>query len=186
MAEIVTTDVKAAENCSGCNGCKTSKDVPRLSITTPPASRSRASSPSPRIAYPAFNATLNTHFPGAQRESSFWDCCVAALDAQGFQDDNTIACIGVCRDEICSTLMDEVKKRFGDLFIFRGLVSAELAMLWVTLVGFAVRNTCNGRIVVSMSQCFCCLLSCTCCIRPACQEFSLFFLVNSSRGSPRL
>lgn len=76
---------------------------------------------SPRQRCPKFQEQLQEHFPGTQREGAFFDGCVAALRELGFKSDNTIACIGVCRDEICGSLMDEVKRRFGDLFIFRGL-----------------------------------------------------------------
>eukprot|EP00611_Tribonema_gayanum_P016554 TRINITY_DN2885_c0_g1_i4.p1 TRINITY_DN2885_c0_g1~~TRINITY_DN2885_c0_g1_i4.p1 ORF type:complete len:209 (+),score=39.58 TRINITY_DN2885_c0_g1_i4:190-816(+) len=124
MADTTVDDCKVTDvdECQCQDHCTSPRAVPHLSFGPPhTAPSSPPASPSPRKAYPNFSASLNTYFPGAQRESLFWDCCVEALETHGFKDDNTIACIGVCRDEICGTLMDEVKKRFGDLFIFRGL-----------------------------------------------------------------
>ncbi|KAG5190844.1 low-co2 inducible protein lcib [Tribonema minus] len=52
---------------------------------------------------------------------AFFDSCEVELDKLGFRDESTIACIGICRDEICGALVEETKARFGDLFVFRGL-----------------------------------------------------------------
>ncbi|KAG5192685.1 low-co2 inducible protein lcib [Tribonema minus] len=76
---------------------------------------------SPRDAIPSFTTALAKHFPGAAKEAAFVDACASVLNKAGFREDNSIACVGICRDEICGSLMTEVQSKFGESFGFRGL-----------------------------------------------------------------
>lgn len=64
---------------------------------------------------------MRESFPGTQRQNVMLDTLEAELKKHDFKEENTIACIGVCRDEICSSLMDELQRRFGECFNLRGL-----------------------------------------------------------------
>jgi len=68
-----------------------------------------------------FQETLDIHFPGALSEESFVGDSAAALNRLGFRKENTIACIGVCRDEITRPLVDRLQDVWGDPFVFSGL-----------------------------------------------------------------
>jgi hypothetical protein len=76
---------------------------------------------SPRNVHSGFNSALNTYFPGSQVESEFVSGFAKLLSQRGFNADNSIACVGICRDEICKTLEEEVSKKYGDCFSVRGL-----------------------------------------------------------------
>lgn len=45
----------------------------------------------------------------------------AALRTHGFAHNTCIPCVGVCRDEICTTLVRLVKEELGEPFSMRGL-----------------------------------------------------------------
>jgi hypothetical protein len=76
---------------------------------------------SPRNAHSGFSNALNTHFPGSHKECEFVNVFADQLSKRGFNAENSIACVGICRDEICRTLEDEVSKKYGDCFSVRGL-----------------------------------------------------------------
>lgn len=44
-----------------------------------------------------------------------------ARQSAGFSGENSIACVGVCRDELCDPFVHEVIARFGPTFGMRGL-----------------------------------------------------------------
>ena len=79
-----------------------------------------------------FDAALNKHFIGAIPESDFVARTVGALSHQGFTPDNTIACVGVCRDEITQPFVESVKEVWGEAFNFSSLAG----MLFLGKTGF--------------------------------------------------
>ncbi|MEM7127249.1 MAG: hypothetical protein AAF702_13035 [Chloroflexota bacterium] len=68
-----------------------------------------------------FSQTVDTHFSGAVREVAFIRNSFGTLSSYGFTSRNTIACVGVCRDELTRTFVDEVQKVWGEAFNFSGL-----------------------------------------------------------------
>lgn len=80
-----------------------------------------------------FASALEAAFPGARPEGSFLDAVSAALAARGFHRDNTIACVGVCRDEICYPFLRGVRERWGEAFNLCGLG----AMIFAGKTGFS-------------------------------------------------
>jgi hypothetical protein len=68
-----------------------------------------------------FDAVLQTQFPGAVPESHFVRATYEALRPLGFTADNTIACVGVCRDELCQPLTALVHGQWGEAFNFASL-----------------------------------------------------------------
>lgn len=80
-----------------------------------------------------FEKTLRQHFSGAVAESEFVEKTVSVLSGKGFTPDNTIACVGVCRDEITQPLIEKVKKTWGEAFNFSSLAG----MLFLGKTGFS-------------------------------------------------
>ena len=68
-----------------------------------------------------FFQTLDTHFPGAIPETDFVLLTYDALSEMGFNHENTLACVGVCRDEITRSLVEGVQQTWGDVFDASGL-----------------------------------------------------------------
>jgi hypothetical protein len=68
-----------------------------------------------------FESKLRTEFPGAMSEAEFVQACSRSAGRLGFTKDNCIACVGVCRDELCGSLVTEVEQEFGSVFRFVGL-----------------------------------------------------------------
>ena len=82
----------------------------------------------------SFESVREEHFPGALREEDFVDSSSRLLiQERGFSPDNTLACVGVCRDEICHTLTYAVHALWGWPFGF----SALSGLLLVGRTGFA-------------------------------------------------
>lgn len=69
----------------------------------------------------SFNKRLKTVFPGAMPEDTFVKKTFAAVNRQGFHAENTIACAGVCRDEISQSLVENIKNVWGAAFSLSGL-----------------------------------------------------------------
>lgn len=63
-----------------------------------------------------FRQALDAYFPNAISEAAFVRGSYKSLDSQGFNSDNTIACVGVCRDEITSSLLEKIQKAWGEAF----------------------------------------------------------------------
>ncbi len=68
-----------------------------------------------------FQQTVETHFPGTLSETEFIVNSQAALTEWGFNAENSIACVGACRDEITRTLIDKVQDAWGEAFNFSSL-----------------------------------------------------------------
>ena len=63
-----------------------------------------------------FFDTLRTEFPGALLEGAYISSVSLALGRHGFHADNTLACVGVCRDEICQPFVNRVRDAWGEAF----------------------------------------------------------------------
>ncbi|MFQ5593320.1 MAG: hypothetical protein ACE5HA_04160 [Anaerolineae bacterium] len=81
----------------------------------------------------SFRSALNQHFPNAMPESEFVRRTYQALLRHGFSEPNTIACVGVCRDELTRPLVDEIQHTWGEAFNFAGLAG----MLFLGKTGFS-------------------------------------------------
>jgi hypothetical protein len=84
-------------------------------------------------------------FPGVRTERDYVVHTLARLSPMGFTADNTIACVGTCRDEICSSLGREVTEVWGEAFNFSSL--GGMLLLGKTGVGAACHHAPieNGR-----------------------------------------
>lgn len=70
---------------------------------------------SPSI-YPRFYETLQNSFPGAMPLPEYLPRTCKALEIYGFTDENTMALVSTCRDEITEPLLHEVIKYWGKTF----------------------------------------------------------------------
>ena len=69
----------------------------------------------------SFQESVDAHFPGAVSEIDFLQSSFDALRVLGFSDDNSIACVGVCRDELCRSLVWAARDVWGQAFNFSSL-----------------------------------------------------------------
>jgi hypothetical protein len=60
-------------------------------------------------------------FPGALPEKTFVKRTLTRTRRLGFTPDNTIACVGTCRDELCASLGRAVARTWGEAFNFSSL-----------------------------------------------------------------
>ncbi len=74
----------------------------------------------------SFDATLAARFPGAFPMTQYIETSRQQLAARGFVPDNTLACIGLCRDEICVPFADALQVVWGPSFSFASLAGAVL------------------------------------------------------------
>ncbi|MEM6501092.1 MAG: hypothetical protein AAF685_04545 [Cyanobacteria bacterium P01_C01_bin.89] len=65
---------------------------------------------------PHFVNTLQTYFPGALPLPVYMERTVQALEEYGFEDENTMGMIAICRDEITDPLYEAVVKYWGKTF----------------------------------------------------------------------
>ena len=68
-----------------------------------------------------FQQTVKARFPNTISESDFVRNSQVALSTYEFDAENSIACVSVCRDEITGTLVDRIKKIWGETFNFSSL-----------------------------------------------------------------
>ena len=71
--------------------------------------------------FPRFHETLEAHLPGTVSMEDYFARTSAWLRSFGFQDENTLGMVAVCRDEIASPLVDEVIDHWGRTFGCRSL-----------------------------------------------------------------
>lgn len=65
----------------------------------------------------SFEEVVQHHLPGSLPEKHFVRrAAVTLIQQHGFTPTNTLACVGVCRDELCRSLFDEVEKMWGEAF----------------------------------------------------------------------
>lgn len=63
-----------------------------------------------------FEDILKSYFDKIYTEADFVGITYRELNKLGFNADNAIACIGVCRDEICQSLVQLINKKWGYAF----------------------------------------------------------------------
>lgn len=63
-----------------------------------------------------FEDILKSYFDKVYTEADFVEKTYSELNKLGFNADNSITCIGVCRDEICQSLVQLINKRWGYAF----------------------------------------------------------------------
>lgn len=65
----------------------------------------------------SFEELVQSQFPGSMPEKHFIRrAAVTLIQHHGFTPANTLACVGVCRDELCRSLFDEVESMWGEAF----------------------------------------------------------------------
>ncbi len=80
----------------------------------------------------AFKRIIDREFPGALTESRFLEVAFSALQQHGFSSENTLPCVGVCRDELCRSLPLRIAQTWAQPFKFSSLAG----MLFVGRTGF--------------------------------------------------
>jgi len=66
---------------------------------------------------PLWLIAIHTHYPGAIREEAFVKKTHTALEACGFNHFNTLSCVSLCRDEMCSPLLNLVDQHWKSPFM---------------------------------------------------------------------
>eukprot|EP00899_Mesostigma_viride_P027246 jgi/Mesvir1/7706/Mv11663-RA.27 len=66
-------------------------------------------------------AVVGKYYPGATNLEDFISRAEVALFENGFVGENTIACLNVCRDEVCEPMREAVEDVFGSSFMVNGL-----------------------------------------------------------------
>ena len=79
-----------------------------------------------------FEKALSIHFPNAIQQEDFVRGTFEALQARGFRAENTIAFVSVCRDELTLPFVEDIKKTWGEAFIFSSLAG----MIFLGKTGF--------------------------------------------------
>lgn len=82
----------------------------------------------------SFRETVDQHFPGSIPQEAFLRrAAVTLIQDHGFLPTNSLACVGVCRDELCRSLTHEVGSVWGEPFDFSSLAG----LLTLGRTGFA-------------------------------------------------
>lgn len=82
----------------------------------------------------SFEDIVRSHFPGSYEEDAFVKrSALTLLQDHGFTADNTLACVGVCRDELCRPLTRRIREMWGETFDLSGLAG----MPWLGRTGYA-------------------------------------------------
>ncbi len=77
---------------------------------------------------------VRAHFPGAFEEEAFVKrSALTLLQDHGFTAENTLACVGVCRDELCHPLTRKIREMWGDTFDLSSLAG----MPWLGRSGYS-------------------------------------------------
>jgi hypothetical protein len=84
----------------------------------------------------SFQQVIDQHFQGTLSEAAFVERSREALTPLGFSAENTIACVGLCRDEICRPLVARVGEGWGEAFNFSSLAG----MLFLGKTGFGAAH----------------------------------------------
>lgn len=79
-----------------------------------------------------FAQTCRARFPGTCPADDFVEATIEATASWGFTRDNTIACIGLCRDELSRPLRHRIQDAWGEAFDCGGLAG----MLFLGRTGF--------------------------------------------------
>jgi hypothetical protein len=70
---------------------------------------------------PEFFAVIEKHFPGTLPLEEYMKKTFEVLQPYGFEDENTMGMVALCRDEITEPLLNEVVKYWGKTFNFCSL-----------------------------------------------------------------
>lgn len=84
----------------------------------------------------SFLQTLTEYFPNAMLEADFVKHTYLTLLDHGFDKANTIACAGLCHDEVTRSLRDEIQEIWGEVFN----LSSAAGILFISEVGFRSVN----------------------------------------------
>jgi hypothetical protein len=87
-------------------------------------------------------AQLDELFPAAQPQDSYHELVQHRMTHLGFTAANTIACVGVCRDELTSSFVDGVQRLWGEAFHLGSL--AGMAFLGRTGLAAAISHAPAG------------------------------------------
>jgi len=102
-----------------------------------------------------FKDVAKQHFPGMMAEREFVQQTYRALSDYGFSKGNTIASVGVCRDEMTRSLVSLVEESWGDVFNMSSL--AGMLFCYSVKLAFWPQNTIllesMGESGMSMSRC---------------------------------
>jgi limiting CO2-inducible B/C-like protein len=96
-----------------------------------------------------FHHALQSHFPGALPLADYVKFTCSQLKPFGFDKQNTLAAVAICRDEIAEPFLDEVLRSWGKPFDLRslaGFVSAGKSGV-ATMLGHAPLADGVGRFV---------------------------------------
>lgn len=66
--------------------------------------------------FPAFHQTVQHHFPGTLPMKEYMKKTYQCLNDYGFNDDNTMGMVAICRDEITDPLFEQAIKYWGKTF----------------------------------------------------------------------
>ena len=102
-----------------------------------------------RSRFAIFHESLQTHFPGALPLAEYVRLTCTQLKPHGFNKQNTLAAVAICRDEIAEPFLDEVLRSWGKPFDLRslaGFVSAGKSGV-ATMLGHAPLADGIGRFV---------------------------------------
>lgn len=69
----------------------------------------------------AFELAVAASFPGAVPSRQFLDAVQRAVEPIGFERDNTLPLVSICRDELTTTLFDQIEEDWGLAFTLAGL-----------------------------------------------------------------
>ncbi len=86
---------------------------------------------------PIFHSVLAKIFPSAIPENRFINQISAKFSELGFQKHNSIACVGVCRDELTYSLFQAVEAAWGPAFN----ISSLAGMIYIGKTGFNAAHT---------------------------------------------
>eukprot|EP00669_Euglena_mutabilis_P005167 TRINITY_DN1654_c0_g1_i1.p1 TRINITY_DN1654_c0_g1~~TRINITY_DN1654_c0_g1_i1.p1 ORF type:complete len:343 (+),score=95.15 TRINITY_DN1654_c0_g1_i1:133-1161(+) len=79
-----------------------------------PAAAALAAEEAPVIPNP--REWIITNLPGSLTGRDFARLTAQILSRQGITPQNSVPCVGVCRDELCQPLVDEIEGEWGDAF----------------------------------------------------------------------
>jgi len=66
---------------------------------------------------PSWEQSIQTHYPGAIREEAFVKTVTNTLNGLGFYNHNTLSCVSLCRDEMCSPFLDLIDQHWKQPFM---------------------------------------------------------------------
>src|SRR5262244_91486 len=69
----------------------------------------------------SWEQSMSREFPGAVSQDRFVALTYEALNKHGFCAENTIAFVSVCRDEVTLSLVEDIERTWGEVFMFSSL-----------------------------------------------------------------